>query len=189
MLLDERGGYLTAKDARENGIDNKALQRIAKRGLIERVVHGLYVGSDILLDPFFVAQYRCPKGIFSHETALFLHDLCDRVPLRLTMTIPSGWNSQLLTDKDLLFFYCKTNLISLGVDKIETPYRLKVSVYNMERTLCDCLRSIGKIDRDLVLSALKQYMKNPARDNVKLLEYADTFKIRDMVRRYMEVLS
>jgi predicted transcriptional regulator of viral defense system len=93
-LLDEHGGYFTAKDARENGIDNKTLQRTVKRGLIERVAHGLYVGSDILPDPFFVAQYRCPKGIFSHETALFLHDLCDRVPLRLAMTIPSGWNSQ-----------------------------------------------------------------------------------------------
>jgi hypothetical protein len=105
------------------------------------------------------------------------------------MTIPSGWNSQLLTDKNFLFFYCKANLIERGVNEAETPYGLKVSVYDMERTLCDCLRSIEKMDRDLVLSALKQYMKNPVKDNVKLLEYAGTFKIRDTVRRYMEVLS
>ena len=188
-LLDEHIGYLTTKAAREQGVDNKSLQRMTDRGLIEHAAHGLYIGADIIPDPFFVTQYRCPKGIFSHETALFLHDLCDRVPLRLTMTIPSGWNSQLLTDDNLLFFYCKPSLIGLGIVETQTPSGLKVNVYDRERTLCDCLRSRDKMDMDLVLSALKQYMKSSANDNVRLLEYAATFKIRDTVRRYIEVLS
>jgi predicted transcriptional regulator of viral defense system len=188
-LLNECDGYLTAKKAKEKGIDNKKLQRMAERGLIERAAHGLYIGVDIIPDPFVVTQYRCPKGIFSHETALFLHDLSDRVPLRLTMTIPSGWNSQLLTDENLIFFYCKPNLIGLGVSETKTSSGLKVNAYDRERTLCDCFRSSEKMDMDLVLSALKQYMKNPIKDNAKLLEYAGKFKIRDMVRRYIEVLS
>jgi predicted transcriptional regulator of viral defense system len=188
-LLDECNGYLTTKVAKEKGVDNKSLQRMAGHGLIEHAAHGLYIGADIIPDPFVVTQYRCPKGIFSHETALFLHDLSDRVPLRLTMTIPSGWNSQLLTDENLLFFYCKPSLIGLGVTETETPSGLKVNTYDSERTICDCLRSREKMDMDLVLSALKQYMKSSVKDNIKLLEYAAMFKIREMVRRYIEVLS
>jgi hypothetical protein len=64
-----------------------------------------------------------------------------------------------------------------------------VAVYDAERTLCDCLRSIDKLDKDLVLTALKRYMKTPGIDKAKLLEYAAVFKIRDTVLRYMEVLS
>jgi len=187
-LLRGHGGYLTTKEARENGIESKAMQRMADRGLIERVAHGLYVGTDIFPDPFYVAQYRCPKGVFSNETALFLHDLSDRDPLRLMMTIPSGWNTKLLTEETILFFYSSPKKMGLGVCAIETPSGMKVRAYDAERTLCDCLKNIDRLDRDLVLTALKRYIKGKHRDSAKLLEYANALKIRDIVYRYLEVL-
>jgi predicted transcriptional regulator of viral defense system len=176
------------REARENGIENKAMQRMTDRGMIERVAYGLYTSADVFPDPFFVAQYRCPKGVFSNETALFLHDLSDRDPLRLMMTIPSGWNSELLTDESFLFFYSSPKKIGLGVCETETLSGMKVRAYNVERTLCDCLKNIDRLDRDLVLTALKRYTKGGERDSAKLLEYATALKIRDMVYRYLEVL-
>ena len=187
-LMKERGGYLTMREARENGIENKTMQRMTDSGLIGRVAYGLYADVDIFPDPFFVAQYRCPKGVFSNETALFLHDLSDRDPLRLMMTIPSGWNTKLLTDVTILFFYSSPKKMELGVCETETASGMKVKVYNAERTLCDCLKNIDRLDRDLVLTALKRYIKGGDRDSAKLLEYAAALKIRDMVYRYLEVL-
>ncbi len=187
-LMDERKGYLTSGEALENGVVNKTLQRMEERGLIERVAHGLYMRKDIFPDPFFVTQHRCRKGIFSNETALFLHGLSDRNPLRLMMTIPSGWNTPLLTDESVLFFYCRPKWSELGVCETETPSGMMVRAYDTERTLCDSLRNIDKLDRDLVLTALKRYAKSKARDQAKLLEYATVLKMRDMVYRYLEVL-
>jgi len=186
--MERHSGYLTAKDARESGVDNKVLQRMAKLGLIERAAHGLYLGADVFPDPFFIAQYRCPKGIFSHETALFLHDLSDRNPLRIMMTIPAGWNSKLLSDNNMFFFYSTPKYMGLGACDVGTPFGVNVRAYNIERTLCDCLRYIDKLDRDLVLTALKQYAKHKDRDSSKLLEYASILRIRDTVYRYLEVL-
>jgi predicted transcriptional regulator of viral defense system len=188
-LVKQNEGYITSKEARMNGVENKTLQRMTERGLIERVAHGLYIGADVFPDPFFVAQYRCPKGVLSHETALFLHDLCDRVPFKLMMTIPAGWNSQMLTDDDIQFFYSKPKRMSLGVCETETPSGVKVRAYNIERTLCDCLRYADMLDRDLVITGLKRYMKRKEKDSAKLLEYASALKIRDMVYRYLEVLT
>ncbi|MDR1298184.1 MAG: type IV toxin-antitoxin system AbiEi family antitoxin domain-containing protein [Deltaproteobacteria bacterium] len=188
-LLDERGGYLTSKEARENGVENKILQRMTERGLIERAAHGLYIGAEIFPDPFFVTQYRCPKGVFSNETSLFLHDLSDRDPIRPTMTIPSGWNTPLLKDGDIQFFYSRPKWMGLGACDLETPSGMKVRAYDTERTLCDCLRNIDKLDRDLVLTALKRYAKSKDRDSAKLLEYASALKICDTVYRYLEVLA
>lgn len=189
QLLEENNGYLTAKKAREHGVSNTLLRRMAERGQIDRAAHGLYVGTDIMPDAFILAQYRCPKGVFSHETALYLHDLCDRTPIRLTMTIPSGSGSRVLKNEDLQFFYCKPRFINQYTELIQTPSGVEVVAYDKERTLCDCLRQIDKLDRDLVLSAIKQYMASSERDNAKLLACAETFKIRKEIRNYMEVLS
>ena len=188
-LLREHSGYMTSEKARKSGVDKNTLQRMAERGLIERVAHGLYIGADVFPDPFFIAQYRCAKGVFSHETALFLHDLSDRNPLRLMMTIPSGWNTPLLTDENIRFFYNKPAKMSLGVCEMNTPSGMPVRAYDVERTLCDCLRNIDTLDRDLVLIALKRYVKSGNRDNAKLLEYASALKIRDVVFKYLEVLA
>ncbi|MDR1042640.1 MAG: type IV toxin-antitoxin system AbiEi family antitoxin domain-containing protein [Clostridiales Family XIII bacterium] len=187
-LISSCGGYLTSTEAATHGIKNVTLQRMTNSGQLERIARGLYVLPDVIPDPFIVAQHRCPKGVFSHETALFLHDLSDRVPLRPMMTIPNGWNSKMLKDGEVLFFYSKTSWMELGVCKVTLPSELAVWAFNKERTLCDCLRSIEKLDRDLVVSALKKYAKSPERDNAKLIEYADTLNIRDLVYRYMEVL-
>ena len=188
-LLEQNGGYLTTNTAKRNGLNSKTLQRVAERGLIERAAHGLYVGADIFPDPLYIAQYRCPKGVFSHETALFLHDLSDRVPLKLMMTIPSGWNTKLLKDNEMLFFYSRPKNMELGVSKAKTTSGKTVRAYDSERTLCDCLKNIDKLDRDLVITALKRYVKITSKDNAKLLEYASALKIRDTVYRYLEVLS
>jgi predicted transcriptional regulator of viral defense system len=187
-LLEEGNGYMTAKQAREQGVHNTTLRRMVEQGQIERVAHGLYVSAETMPDAFVVAQYRCPKGVFSHETALFLQDLCDRTPLRLSLTIPSGSGSRVLTDDEYQFFYCKPKLMDFGAMSIKTPSDVEVIAYDKERTLCDCLRQIEKLDRDLVLSALKEYMVSSDRDNAKLIRCAEVFKIRDDVRKYLEVL-
>ena len=188
-LIKNNNGYLTAKTAGENGVSTSTLKRMAERGVIERVARGLYVGADIIPDPYFVAQYRCPQGVFSHETALYFNDMSDRTPFQLMMTIPSGWNTRLYSEGDMMFFYSKPKYVKLGATDTLTPYGTTVVSYDIERTLCDCLRSVNKLDKDLVLTALKRYMKDPASDKAKLLNYAATFKIRDIVLRYMEVLT
>ena len=187
-IMEQQHGYISSKDARNHGVDNKALQRMESNGLIERVAHGLYIGAETFPDPFYIVQYRCPKGIFSHETALYLHDYCDRVPLQLMMTIPSGWNTKLLTNENMRFFYCEPERMQFGIEEVVTSSGVKVNVYDIERTLCDCLRYIDKLERDLVLTAIKRYVKGHDRDNAKLLKYATEFKIRDVVYRYLEVL-
>ena len=188
-LLNDNNGYLTVKTAGENGVSATTLKRMAEQGVIERAAHGIYVSAETIPDPFFIAQRRCPKGVFSHETALFFHDLSDRTPFQLMMTIPSGWNTRLITSDEVLIFYSKPKHVGLGVAQAVTPYGHSVAVYDAQRSICDCLRSVDKLDKDLVLTALKRFMKDPAGDKAKLLEYAAMFKIRDMVMRYMEVLS
>jgi hypothetical protein len=106
------------------------------------------------------------------------------------MTIPSGYNTRLLKDKNSYrFFYCKPDVHSLGITTLLSPHGNALLVYDRERTLCDCIKKKGSLDSDLVLTALKQYMGESGADLAKLLSYAEILKIRGTVRQYMEVLS
>ncbi len=189
-LLTEGKGTVKASEARLVGVNNKQLQRMTDTGELERVSRGLYIAAEQFEDEYFVTQYRCGKCVFSHETALFLHGLSDRTPLRLMMTIPSGYNSRLLKDRDRYkFFYCKTELHETGVEKMLSPFGNEISVYDKERTICDCIRKRDELDRNIVIEAVKRYANEKGNDHAALLRYAELFKIRDIVKQYMEVLN
>ena len=144
--------------------------------------------KDFIVDPFYLAQYRSSKSIFSHSTALYLHKLSDENPSIITMTVPSDWNTQLLKEKDLYkFYYYKEELWKLGQEEIESPFGHLIKVYNKERTICDSVISIDQIGRDVVLKAIKEYMNNIEERNIdRLYEYAEKFNIKDKLRIYVE---
>ena len=189
-LLKDNKGILTSGEAKEAGVAYKTLQRMYQAGEIEKLEQGLYMDPDQMEDEYFLTQYRCKKGIFSHETALYFHDLTDRTPFQLMLTIPSGYNTRLLKEKEKFkFFYIAEKLYTVGRITMETPFGHQVYVYDKERTICDCLKKKEHLDTDLVNEAVKRYMKTPGADYSKLLKYADVFNIKDLVRKYMEVLT
>jgi predicted transcriptional regulator of viral defense system len=189
QYLKEHDGVIRLADIRRLEIGSKTLQRLVHSGRLERVARGLYIDADQMEDSFLVAQYRCPRGVFCMDTALYLHRMTDRNPTRLVMTIPSGWNTPLLEQSNRYrFFYLKPELWRLGQTSLLTPSGHPVTAYDLERTICDCIRRIDELDRDEVLSAMKRYMKDPRARLKELLDYAEVFHLRDKMRQYMEVL-
>ncbi len=53
-------------------------------------------------------------------------------------------------------------------------------------TAADARKAV--LDKDFVLSAVKQYMAESGTNLAKLLDYAEQLKVRNTVRQYMEVL-
>ncbi|SHJ86438.1 Transcriptional regulator, AbiEi antitoxin, Type IV TA system [Dethiosulfatibacter aminovorans DSM 17477] len=189
-IMCKNNGLITSQQAVSAGIDNKILQRMHKSGEIERIKHGVYMDPDQLEDEYLLAQLRCKKGIFSHETALFFHDLTDRTPFQMMLTIPSGYNTRLIKERNKYrFFYISEELHSIGMITMRTPYGNEVNVYDKERTICDCIKKKKHLDSDLVVEAIKQYVRTPGADYAKLLKYGDVFSVRNKIRQYIEVLS
>ena len=187
--IANNNGMINTEEAKKKDISLRNLQRLEEEEELERVAQGLYLHKDFLVDPFYLAQYRSPKAIFSHTTALYLHGLSDENPRILTMTIPSGWNTPLIKQDDLYkFYYYKEEIWELGEEKIESPYGHMIKIYNRERTICDCIVDIDEIGRDIVIKGIKEYMENKeCRDIAKLYQYAEIFNIKEKVRTYVEV--
>ncbi len=187
-LLKKNNGIITTKQVEEIGINNKVLTRMIEKGLIERVARGVYIDIKEIEDTYVTSQAICRKGIFSNETALYLHGLSERTPIKYTFTIPSGYNTKLLKDKKYNFFYSKKEIYELGTCKINTPYGNKVLVYDIERTICDVIKNKDKLDISIVSSAIRDYLKNTNRDLIKLHSYAKKLNIDEKVGEYLEVL-
>lgn len=186
--LKKNNGIITTKEVESLEINSKILTRMIEKGIIERVERGIYISADTLEDKYFVIQTICKKGIFSHETALYFHDLCDRTPIKYQLTIPSYYNTKLLKDKNYDFFYLKEELYEVGIIEMKTPYGNKVKVYDLERTICDIIRNKRRIETALFTDAMKRYAERRDRNSIKLHKYAKLFNIEDEIRKYLEVL-
>ena len=188
-IIKNNNGLVKTSDITSNSINKMSLLRLAEKGEIYRVERGLYIEANKMEDPYYIFQYKCPKAVFSHETALYFHDLTDRTPNELMITIPSKYNSRLLKEKKYKFSYIKEELYELGKIKVKTPYGNEVYCYNIERTICDIVRDRSKIEDYQFVDALKRYVRLKNKDLTKLYEYAERFNIKEDVKKYIEVLN
>ena len=81
-LIEQNEGLILTKNVTEAGIPRTYLSFLVKEGILERVAHGFYLTRDAFDDELYSLQARSDQLIYSHETALYLHDLTDRDPLQ-----------------------------------------------------------------------------------------------------------
>jgi predicted transcriptional regulator of viral defense system len=135
-----------------------------------------------------VAQHRFARGVFSDETALFLHNMTDRVPFSLTMTFPRCYNTAKARAAGIICRSCADDVLELGVCLVRTSYGNAVRAYDLERTLCDLVRGQAVVDDQVVSPAMQAYVRRTDRDPVKLVDYARALGVEGKVRTYMKVL-
>lgn len=88
-LLDENNGVFIASEAIGSGIPRNAAYDFARERGLEKASPGIFVDADVFPDELYLLQARYPKVVFSHETALYLHDMertvCDVVRRKAAM--------------------------------------------------------------------------------------------------------
>ena len=187
-LLRSGNGVLRTSDAVAVGVSRTILGNYVRNRRLERVGHGIYLALDAWKDGMYLLQLRCPQAVFSHDTALFLHNLTDREPLMYTVTVKSGYNPHRLQADGVKAYRIKAELHELGLSQTDTPFGNPVAVYDLERTICDVVRSRNGMDIQILRDALKQYASRRDRDLRRLMRYAKAFHIENILRQYLEVL-
>lgn len=187
-IASEHGGIIEAKIASEHGISKAMLYKLCKENKIYRIAKGQYILPDDMQDELLSISKRSDKIIFSHETALFLHGISDRVPFEHTITAPSCCIPSAAIKSECKVYYIKPELFDLGKTVLKTPSGNEVQAYNLERTICDCIRSRNKMGTETFLAALKMYAASPKKDLNKLNFYAKKLRVSNVLRQYLEVL-
>ncbi len=184
-LVENNNGVLLVKEAEKNNIHRQYIKQLEETGYLRKVSKGIYVKENKEVNEFFILGQKYKKGIFSHNTALYFYDLTDRTPIKLDMTFPSYIT---VHDNSIKIHYIKEENHLLGLKEMKLQDGTSIQIYDMERTICDIIRDRNKIDPQIFNDAIKGYIKKKNKNLVLLYEYAEKFKIENILRNYMEVL-
>ena len=188
QLLAQGNGMFAASQATEAGLHRQQLAGFVKAGILERADRGIYISLGGLDDALFWMQQRASKIVYSHETALFLHRITDRTPIRYSITVPSSYKASEALKKSCKIYYIKKELIDLGKTEKSSGMGHTIITYDLERTLCDIIRSRNKIDGQIVIEALKNYAQSKFKDLHRLYIYAENFGVEKILYQYLGVL-
>lgn len=182
---------ITNKEAEELGYTRHNLSELTKSGQLERLRPGLYQLKGKVIDDFVLISSNSNRIIFSHQTALYLHDISDRTPNVFHISVPQGYNASHIKNryKDLQVHYVKKDLYEIGKTEIKSPQGNLIPVYDIDRTICDIIIDREKIDKQIFTEAIKRYFKSQNKNLRRLIKYSRLFKIENEIRKYMEVLS
>jgi predicted transcriptional regulator of viral defense system len=188
QMIAENDGVILTRVVTASGISRDHLSRMARNGELERLARGVYLAKGCFDDEMFRLQGRYGRAIFSHETALFMHDLSDREPMNYCVTVPTGYNAGKLKEFPASVFFIGRELYPLGMSECLTAFGRKISCYDMERALCDVMRNRSRTDIAVLTDALKRYVRRREKNISKLMEYAEKFSVSKFMRSYLEVL-
>lgn len=187
MLKASETGVITSAQVTEAGLHRNALQQLVKDGEIYRFGRGLYVRRNSWEDDFYLLQKKYGRGIYSHDTALYLLGYSDRTPAKYTMTFPKGYNAPSLKQETIIIKRVVPENYEFGQIQIKSPAGNLIRTYDLERTLCDILRGNGS-DIQIITDAMKRYAASGEKNIHKLMQYAERLRVSPKVLRYLEVL-
>ena len=145
-------GHFTTKQAAAAGYSPQLLLKYLENGRLTRVRRGVYrmvhfPASDHE-DLATLWLWSDQEGVFSHETALMLHDLSDVLPRKVHLTLPLAWAKRRLRVPNGVVLHhadvAKEERVAIGA----------VQATNVRRTLVDCVEA--HVSPDLIEVALRQ---------------------------------
>ncbi len=187
-IASSTNGYITSSQAMAAGVPRRRFAKAITAGELVQIDRGLYALPGVWEDLYLVAQHRFSRGIFSDDTALYLHGITDRAPFSLTMTFPRAYNAAGARESGITCRSCADGVLELGLCELKTPNGNVVRAFDLERTLCDIVRGQKIIDTQLVTPAMQAYARRPDRDPAKLMRYAKKLGVEKKIRVYLEVL-
>jgi len=183
-------GYIRTKDISSAGIDRSYLKDLVNEGNIERIKRGLYRWKDAKFDveeELINVSKIIPHGVICLVSALSYYELTTYTPGEYTVAVYRKYNIKLPDYPPIKLYYFSDKYYIDGVEKIDINGHI-IKMYNVEKTICDCLRYEDKISKDIIVESIKEYVGRRDKNISKLMNYAAKAKVKNAVQKYIEVL-
>ena len=186
-LMKKNNGYITSRELDMFDIHRMYLSIMKEKGLIEKVAAGIYIDTNKIEDKYYTFSLSMPNVIYSHMTALYFHGLSIKAPNDIyDITVKRSYNSNHLKKHNV--FYVSDDIYELGLTEVETPMGNKVKVYDIERCICDIIRSKNRMDFEHIKHSVREYVKRKDKDLVKLSLYAEKLGVKETVMDYVSMM-
>ena len=185
-IMNNNNGYVTTKYLAECNIHRMYLKIMQEKGEIEQVGKGIYIDSNKIEDIYYILGLELPNIVYSHMTALYFHGLSIKAPNeKYDITVPNNYFNYKIKKHNV--FYVDKEIYKLGLTNIKTPMGNIVKSYDMERCICDIIRSKNRMDSEHVKHSIREYIKRNDKNILTLTRYAEIMGIKKRVIDFIEV--
>jgi predicted transcriptional regulator of viral defense system len=187
--FEQHKGMMRTRELYEARIFYNDIQLLIERGIIEKVRYGYYqwIDSENFSEAATVTRLF-PDAIMCMDTALFYYRYSDRTPLAWHLAVSKDSNKSRFTI-DYPFtkaYYIEPSILELGAVDGEMDGN-PVRIYDKERTICDCLRYMGKMDKEIFNKAVRSYVEDNKKSIARLGEYAKKLRVAKKVKTIIGV--
>lgn len=160
------------------------IQQLINDGLVEKIKRGYYHWIDAFdSSEIVIINKLFPDAILCMETALFYYSYSDRNPAEWNITISKNtFRQRVKIEYPFVKAYrIEPDLLPVGETKGEIDF-VKVRIYDRDRTICDVLRNMNKMDKEIFNKAIQNYVKDSQKNIPNLMQYAKKLRVQQRVK-------
>jgi predicted transcriptional regulator of viral defense system len=190
LKLVRKRGTLRPRELAELDIPRDYLDRLRRRGLVERVGRGLYAPTKAKVTEhhtLVTAQRLVPRGVICLLSALRFHGLTTQAPYEVWMALPNkAWAPKVDRPKLRLVRYSGPALTEMVEEHSREGVVLRV--YSAAKTVADCFKYRNKVGLDVAMEALRDCWKGRKATMDELHAAAKACRMANVMRPYLESL-
>ena len=189
-IFRRAGGVLRMSEAIKLGIHRSVLYKLRDANKLEAISRGLYRLTDNpepTIPDFIPVAKKIPEGVICLISALAFHEITTQIPHFVYVALPLKSHKPGISHPPMRYFWYSHKLLKTGVEEHKIDGCL-VKIFDIEKTLVDCVKFRNKIGMDIVLEALKIYWRRGGTNIDKLFDYAKLFRVANILRPIMETI-
>ena len=190
LRMVQKHGTVRPRDLVGQDIPADYLDRLYRRGLIDRVSRGLYTWPEAEISEHHslaAAARQVPSGVVCLLTALRFHGLTTQAPHEVWLAIPpKAWAPKVTSPK--VRFVRFSGAALTGMVEEHAIEGATVRVTTPAKTVADCFKYRNKAGIDVAIEALRDCWRSKRATMDELWAAARVCRMTNVMRPYLESL-
>lgn len=189
-MFEQAGGYLATRTLLDARITTIQIRALVEEGKIERVSHGHYwnLMSGRKKPENYKMLEACmtnSKAVICALSACYYHGLLKEEPEKLYVATRRTDRSGMELAFPVSRHYYSIVTFEEDMVEVDTPSG-SFKVYDIDRSVCDCIRMESEIGEEKLSLVLEAYRKYKNKDMDRLFAYADRMRFGRIARQYLD---
>lgn len=184
-LFIEYGHIMKTSELNSNKISYRNIKVLLNNGVIEKLRNGYYhLADEYDFSEIKIINLFYTDAIICMNSALYYHGYSDRTPSEWHL---ATYYKQIKINYPFIKLYLlEKSKYEIGKTEIYIDGH-KSQIYDKERTICDCLRHLNKMDREIFNKAIQNYVNDQKKNIPNLMKYAKQLKLEKKVKDLLSI--
>jgi len=183
-IIAAQGGFVTKRDLTSSQYHR--LLSLVAHGRVVRIRRGVYALPMALANTMYDIDKIVPGGVLCNFTAWSHYGLTTQIPLSICIAIEQKRKVKLPEYPPITLSYQSKKQLNLG----RTRTRIngyEVSIFDIERSVCDALKNRYKIGMDVCAEIINNYLGRKDRNLNRLAQYAKALRVGTILHNYLQL--